>query len=139
MDKKRLELIITAVLVVVFIFAWGNTLKVLKRRSAVTAPPTKNLVPEKETSVPVASQAKPKAEDLPWVRDPFSGKTYSQQGLGVELSLTGILWDPKRPQALINDKVCKSGDVINGYQVLEIQQSKVILSDGSKQLELKLD
>ncbi|HLD82840.1 MAG TPA: hypothetical protein VI976_02705 [Candidatus Omnitrophota bacterium] len=141
MDKKRIELAITGVLVVIFIFAWGNTIKLWRRRPAVIKVP--EAVPGQNVLKPAATaqeglSPKPK-EGLQWVRDPFSGKIYSHQGLGVDLSLSGILWDAKRPQALINDRICNIGDVINGCKVLEIQKNKVILNDGSKQIELKID
>jgi hypothetical protein len=36
------------------------------------------------------------------------------------LSLTGIVRDPKRPQALINDQIVEIGDSVGGCRVLAI-------------------
>ena len=66
-----------------------------------------------------------------WGRNPFL--------LGaqpVEMVLQGIIWDPVTPQALINDQIVGVGDWVQKMQVIDIQNQKVILSDGTKTIEL---
>lgn len=137
MDKKRIEIIITSLLVLVLFFAWGNTIKKFKQRggkkpvlpvaSLEVAPPPATIYPESQE------------RGLEWGRDPFSGNVYFSSQGGVDLKLTGILWDLQNPQALINDRICEKGDKIDGFQIIEIQENKVILTDQARQIELKLD
>jgi len=48
------------------------------------------------------------------------------------------MWSEKNPGAMINDTIVKNGDRIGDNTVIEIRQDKVILSDGTKDFELKL-
>lgn len=138
MDKKHTEIIITSFLIVLMIFAWASTIKKLKQKGVAKTAGAPTLVEAKKE---VAQQAEQeiKEEGLEWQRDPFSGKVYYSQIGSLELELTGILWDPQNPEALINDKICGKGDRIGGFQVIEIRENKVILSDGARQIELKLN
>jgi hypothetical protein len=76
--------------------------------------------------------------EKPWRRDPFLAQV-SSAAVASRLKLNGIVWDEKNPYAMVNDKVVKVGDVIEGFRVLEIKQGSVILwSDAGKFHELKL-
>lgn len=144
--KKRVELIITAVLVAVFLLAWANSRKFLKSKTAAK----NNVSPAQEPArrsggegaaaaiAPVESD-----ESLPWKRCPFSGKVYSGSQAPVRadsagFTLSGIVWDSEKPRAIINDKIVSIGAGIGGYTVIEIKTDRVILSDGSRDLEIKV-
>jgi len=142
--KSRIKLIITAILIVIFIFAWANTIKVLQKRWGGAK--------KKEVSskVPVAIQTL-KAEEIPptqviyeeddgleWVRCPFCGKLYIDGGGGV-VALSGILWDKKEPKAVINGEIVGIGDKISNYSVVDIDKNIVVLNDGSKDIEISLE
>lgn len=78
------------------------------------------------------------ADKLSWGRNPFTlmgGSERSASGL----SLTGILWDPKTPQAIINDTVVGVGDRISDQTVTEIDSDKVVLNDGTQNYELRME
>jgi len=45
------------------------------------------------------------------------------------ITLRGIYWSDTRPLAEINDRLCKIGDVIEGFTVEKIEPYQVILSD----------
>ena len=54
------------------------------------------------------------------------------------LTINGILWDKKNPLAIINEEIVKVGDKIDSNTVVGIEQDRVILNDGSKDIELLL-
>lgn len=143
MDKKRLEIIIISVFILIFIFALANSIKIVKKKGAArpapfTAASSSDKI--KPLSLPAESGKKLREESLEWVRDPFSGKTYkgtTLEGTG-DLMLVGILWSRQKPTAIINNKICEIGTRINGYLVVNIQEDRVILNDGSKDLELRV-
>lgn len=138
MDKKRIEIIITSTLVVVFILAMGNTIKVVRQRAKAKPPAVTKALPSSLPSQESTPIKKAEKESLKWGRCPFSGKVYSAQGQAVDLKLSGILWDEKNPQAIINEKVVKQGDLVGNCLVIKINNDCVILSDGEKELELRL-
>lgn len=80
-----------------------------------------------------------KAQDL---RDPFQGP-FAPEGTSVagpevlaapqtlpSLEIQGIIWGGDFPQAIINNKVVKIGDTIEGVQIMDINQSGVIVASG---------
>ena len=150
MDKKRIEVIITGVFVVILLFAWINAMKTIKKRSR----------PKRDVSQPTAFQnatgfspvqlttAKSlvsetpeynPSDDLGWVRCVFSGKFYTSQESASNLDLTGILWDDVDPQAVINQEIFRREDRIDKYVIIDIRKDRVILNDGEKNFELKLE
>jgi len=55
------------------------------------------------------------------------------------LKLTGILLDPKNPSALINGRIVRVGDVVNGAKVLAIDSSShVRVEYKAKEYKLEL-
>jgi hypothetical protein len=62
-------------------------------------------------------------------------KQEAHQGLSVE----GIIYDKRGlSYAVINDEIVKIGDTIDGYQVLRIEESKVIVIRDGQQQEIEL-
>lgn len=139
MDKKRIELIAVSILALVLILAWANSIKTLKRRKSAVISPQVKAAPAKE-SAPLAVEKKEDWDKLKWVRDPFSGKVYSGGASGpIDLELQGISWDEKKPQALIGGEIVKEGDTLGNSKVIKINKDSVLLNDGTKDLELKLE
>ncbi len=52
--------------------------------------------------------------------------------------LKAISYRTDEAVALINDRVVKAGDIIEGYQVLKVGKKTVVLWDGKERLVLKL-
>ncbi|MCM8813119.1 MAG: hypothetical protein NC924_04190 [Candidatus Omnitrophica bacterium] len=50
------------------------------------------------------------------------------------LEVTGILWDEKYPTAIINSRVVKIGDLIEGKTVVDIEQNRVLLMEDGQLL-----
>ena len=79
-------------------------------------------------------------------RDPFvplvrDGRIVDVGGLTdrSHMVLYGILWDPGGESiALINDSEAKVGDAVGKYQVKDIRQDAVVLSDGGEPVVLQL-
>lgn len=79
-------------------------------------------------------------------RDPFWGPTSGQPQPGVEpgvpaaqknplpqLTVQGVIWGGNLPQAIINNKVLKVGDTIEGAQVKNIGKEGItVLFEGSE-------
>ncbi len=85
----------------------------------------------------IAKGVKSRFQD--WARDPFAAggdKTTEAEIPG--LSLNGIAWDSKKPQAIINGQIVSEGSVIDDYTVVKIQPTVVTLSNGNANFELKL-
>jgi hypothetical protein len=74
------------------------------------------------------------AATLAWGRDPFVVGEASGEGSGLELS--GILWDPAQPMAIINGQTVHPGEECEGYRVVEITQETVTLTDGTDTFRL---
>jgi len=136
MDKKRLEIIITVVLAAVLIFSWIKTVAKIKERSSPVPQPVQAAVaPLISTghSPAVIEEVKESS-----IRCPFSGKIYSGREEVVDLKLTGIVWDDKRPQALINDNVVQEGSSVGQFKVIKIYKDKVKLGSAIGDFEIKL-
>ena len=73
---------------------------------------------------------------LAWRRDPFTKGAAMGERSG--LTLSGILWDPNAPLAILNGQMVRVGDEIGGYHVLEITQDHVAVSDGTHTIDLRL-
>ena len=145
MDKKRKEIIITVVLIIIFIFALSNSIRKIKGRFRPVSIPVTSASDVRKPSAQAGevrqiTQEHGRDHDLRWTRCPFSGKVYSSgKAEAVNLRLVGIVWDVKDPQALINGKVVQEGDNIGGIIVVKIFPDKVKLLQGDKYIEIKLE
>lgn len=138
--------IIILVFFVGFIFAetalFNLWLKRFKKYQVVQLTiPTAPVLPVARPS----SAAQPEAENKPpqelkvaKVRDPFlNSMAETERYLSTSgrilagVTLTGILWDPKEPTAIINGQVYKIGDSVSGKTITKITNDRVILeADG---------
>ncbi len=142
MDRKRLEIIITSVLVPVFIIVWVNSIRTIKKKLAYN-----------KTVLNLSNEIKPVSAippfsvvnnmDIVLVRDPFSGKLYESANKNPKdpysLNLAGIIWDKDKPLALINNDVVGVGDYVKGNIIVSIKNDRVILNDGVKEFEIRID
>ena len=98
-------------------------------------PPTPSAVPAAPAAVPTAAAprlAPPPPPDQPWgKRDPFEieakrlprGPKGADQFSGYKL--TGIVWGSHGYQALINDRVVRVGDQVDGARIVRITKTGV--------------
>lgn len=142
MDKNRTKIIITGVLIVVFVLAWANAFKVLAKKSkskkSKKSPSSSISSPSVIPSVSTISQREwNEGKNLTWKRCPFCGVSYSQDTTG-DFGISGIIWDEVNPQTIINGEILGEGDRIGKFQIERIEKQKVILSDGTKTIELSI-
>ncbi|MCX5713128.1 MAG: hypothetical protein NTY47_08775 [Candidatus Omnitrophica bacterium] len=143
MGKKQIEIGVTLILVVIFIAALANSCKAVgNKMKNKPAPVSQNMVTPKQDKSPVKVSAIVAighyTEDSEWERDPFSGRLYSAERKTSALHLIGIIWDKKEPLAMINDRILKAGDMIQGKLILKINSDSIVVDDGSKETEIKL-
>lgn len=147
-DSK--QKIILMVLGIVLVFVWTRALiarPVYRRTLASVSSPRSLPMP---VYVKVEPVQKPMIQE--WKRDPFASSPGTQAPAaesddppaagavsGTGLRLQGILWDARKPAALINDEMIESGSVIAGWKVIEIHQDRVLLSDGKSTQTLHLE
>jgi hypothetical protein len=86
--------------------------------------------------LPKRNASRTQAKD--WGRNPFVASVVSESGISG-LKLGGIISDAKERYALINDQIAHAGDMIGAYKVVRINESGVIVNDGNKDIELKLE
>ena len=144
MKKKQIEIIATAFLILIFILVAASSCKKIKANEKPLQKDAINQVLQEESAEIILkaknSSLKIKNEKLEkdWGRDPFSGVVYSARGKDLTLKFSGVLWDDKNPQALINGQIVQKNDFIGQYRVVQINKDSVILNDGLKDLELRL-
>ena len=82
-------------------------------------------------------------ETSSWGRNPFyfpregQGRPTGSDASGLQLS--AIFYHEKGSVAIINHRIVRQGDQIEGRKVFSISENRVILEDLSGVLELKLD
>lgn len=131
MDKKKLILVILAI---VAIPVWIHGLSATSRnRSRAMMSSQKNALPSSDLEGRQAARSAYKD----WGRNPFSASRAASGGV-AGMQLGGIIYDAKQAYALINDQIVHVGERIGENRVVEIKQDRVILNDGSKDIELKL-
>lgn len=71
-------------------------------------------------------------------RDPFSKVSLGNQPARRDPVLMGIAYEAENPTAIINDQIVGVGSLVDGYTVLEITPTLVILEKENKKLTLSL-
>jgi len=129
-DQKKA---ILAVLALISVFIWYNGLRSFSKK--------KDSAPSGYIEVYSSRQEikqKKRSGHKEWGRDPFM-VTQTPVSSSSALALGGIVYDEKDSYALINNQLLHIGDEVNGNRVVDIQQDTVILNDGNKDIELKLE
>ena len=84
---------------------------------------------------PVEGHSRRISTSAEWGGNPFE-KDRSKTPIVTAVSepadyrLSGIIWDPKAPSAIVNNRMVSVGDHIGPWKVEEISKTEVILSDG---------
>ncbi len=153
MDKKKIELIVTGILVLVFVLVLLNSLKPKRgrRRSSVSVPkpaatPNVTLPPPvvkgkgaaREASAKELEEQKKRA-NLDWGIDPFYHPIRKEIIGGSNLVLKGIsIGKGRKGYACINDEIVSEGEKIAGYEVVKVEKDRVLLKKGQESFYLVL-
>ena len=91
--------------------------------------------------MPAKKKNKKRTDYKDWGKNPFSvSKAASASAVGSQgARLGGIIYDANDVCALINDELVHRGDSVGGKKVVEIHRDRVILNDGTKDIELRLE
>ena len=136
LDKKgRIELVVTAGFILVFLFIlYGKYSSAKNKKTAPVLTPQAYM-----PAAAIKQGATERLKNMNWGRDPFmfgTAKIYSDED--GALALNGIAWDEKAPSAIINNKVVKVGDEVAGNKVADIRKDKVIVTKDGSSYELNL-
>ena len=135
-SARQKQLIILIALVGVLVVVYARVF----RRPAASSVPTEPAAPSAALELPVAAPSvqrdaqRDRARALTWSRDPFTQGASAGEGSG--LALSGILWDPTHPMAIINGTTVHVGDEFEGYRILDIALDHVSVSDGTDTFQL---
>lgn len=144
--KDSIQLGVTAVLLVVLIFAVSNAAKKASQRKTKQSAPQAVVLTgvSVDQAIKIDSRGlynalEQQAKLIDLKRDPFTAAPItSEKALQSGVDLTGILWDKDKPLAIIDGEIVKVGSTIAGKTIMEIKKNSVILSDGKVLTELKL-
>lgn len=94
--------------------------------------------------MPAQKKTKKRTAYKDWGKNPFSVSKAAiappaGSGPGAGIRLGGIIYDANDVCALINDELVHKGDSVDAKKVVEIYRDRVILNDGSKDIELRLE
>jgi type II secretory pathway component PulC len=131
MDAKKRKMYVFIVLIAVSIWGYFNIFdseekKVVEIKDDVEMVSTSESAPSNIVEIDFSEYASKK-----WGSDPFfRGKTKANARVKVEKPniewvLGGILYSDKDPAAVVNKRVVRKGDIIDGARVMEINRTDV--------------
>jgi hypothetical protein len=130
--KKKIELAVTGLGVVIFIFLIiSYTQKPGHKKIASKI----NTYSASTMAMAGSLESKESWDNIKWGKDPFLMDTPDlKEHQDMEgLVLNGIVSDRENPYAIINNEIIKLGDKINDMVVIEINEKSVVLEkDGQK-------
>jgi len=151
MDKSKKQGLILGCLIVVMLAVYGrnlmpsstseesNTPDSVSHDQDVDAGASTNTLPlvnpvSDEVLADVRKKQHHRMENIIWSRNPFMTGSVNASLSG--LSLSGIMWDPDNPMAIINGQLVSVGDQVERYQVVTITQDDVSVTDGIEVFKL---
>jgi len=142
MDTQKRQKIIYLLFAIAVIWGIYNFMGTSTPTTADTPKPAAGVVANKTVPQTAAIDVKTYST-LEWGRDPFyRGKKQQFQPTVKPTKshwlLGGILYDNKRPSAVINKKVVRGGDIINGARVVQINKETVTLDKEGLQFTLTI-
>ena len=145
MTRPQKQLLILGVLGVVMVAVYARAFRrappqpASGRVDVAVEPPVS---PVQETTLAVIQPSeqrevqRQRALLLAWRRDPFTRGAAMEEMSG--LTLSGILWDPNQPIAIINGQMVHVGEEHDGYRIVEIVEDHVSITDGTQIFQLQI-
>lgn len=75
-------------------------------------------------------------------KNPFTkdhSKIYKYKFAPGTLNLSGVIYDEKRPLAIINGQIVAEGEIVDNKRVVKITPNTVVLKDNEKEYSLKTE
>lgn len=137
-DKKIIALIVLSLGAIASLIYGVTASPKSKYRSPASAQPQAVVAakPQGTGNVAASERRYRRSQFKSWSRNPF---TLNQSSSDKGLALNGIIWNKTKPKAMIGDAMVSEGDIIDTNRVVDIQPDKVILNDGTKDFELKIE
>lgn len=125
--SKNKKLFLLSIVILLIVLGLSVLLFILPRQE-------REQVQEQEIIAPVAVVEKREVDParvyrIPESRNPASGEVILREGFVREYILEGIIYDPKAPFALINGRVVKESDEIDGFRIDKISKAKVEMTN----------
>ncbi|MFQ5953122.1 MAG: hypothetical protein ACE5JK_06940 [Candidatus Omnitrophota bacterium] len=154
--RKVGRAISVALVLFIVLVLGGTTYFLLTAKTKAPPKPTPRAVPSPKKTVtrrtpPVKPQAvKPAVsapveeeipvEEKPTVKKPVEVKEYQRVYVATpDLPiLSGIMYSPTNPQAIIDGELYTEGETVRGYKIKKILLDKVKITSGEKEFELRL-
>ena len=133
-NKKVIALIVLAIFAVISLIH-GMTARP-KKKLAVSPETAQTAGPPAPKEVLTVERQYKRSAYKSWKRSPFvpTGTSTSSS-----LTVSGIIWSKDKPKAMVGDAMVVKGDKVGGNTVVDIKPDRVILNDGTKDFELKLE
>ena len=145
LDKKsKVQIGITAVLILVFIVILINSIWTVKTKIKPEHAPSgalkrtaQPLIAKQQTVIKKSTkEAVEKYRNLPWGRDPFQ---LSERSSMIGLKLQGITRHKDGLKAIISGEIVGVGDMVGQNKVIRINRNNVVVNDGTNNITLTID
>ncbi len=144
MDTKKRQKIVYAIAVIAVIWGAYNILGDSDKKAKQKAEPLKTVGEMAATQKTVDSFDIDEYTKLTWGSDPFY-RSVNKKARPVDKPeptlgwiLGGILWNEKNPSAVINKKIVRHGDIVNGAKVVKINKNLVTLHKDNTEFTLNI-
>lgn len=146
MDKKKLEVIAAVVLTLILITLLANIILKEMRRHGTLKPLSGAPVASSGTTGLISTGKTPDMKRdtsvLAWGRDPFVLRESAPTMIdGIDsLRLMGITTGKKGAMiAIINNEMVSTGSYIGKFKVIKILGDRVVVNDGGKNVDLRME
>lgn len=141
MQKKEIiKISVSGVLILVLFLTIAGGLSCRRQPKKPSLGQGAAVKPEKAREKGLFSRLEEEAGKVELSRDPFSAEIIKSPKVSQPGPyLSGIVWDQKLPKAIIDDVIVGIGEKVGDNTIIDIQKDKVILNDGSRNFELRLE
>lgn len=139
--------IIAVVLAIVSIWAVYDQVGENKEKTAAQDTTAKTVIYPAIAGQSAAQVDIEKDSKVSWGRNPFVYRSYAVESdepaqvtnsYSVSWNLSGILYNPQLPVAIINKKPVQVGDTVADARIVSIEKNKVIIEYNGEKIELKV-
>jgi len=144
MKKNTVETVVTIALVMILLLAVASLFERQKKavdKTKITKPNISKQNDQKANIAPATPDFKDleaRSKALAWGADPFTYRPLHPIDAVGDFKLDGVVWDKQSPKAIVSGMIVGVGEKVGEYTIVDITPDSVILSDGIKEIELKI-